>query len=72
MYLKVDVTAEAREEKLTVISKDHLEISVREKAERNEANRRVLDLVKRHFKATRVRLVSGHHSSGKIINVDLS
>ena len=69
MYIKINVTAGAREEKITVISKDHLDITVREKAERNMANRRVGDLVKKHFKASRVRLISGHHSPGKIFDV---
>lgn len=70
MYIKLKVTVEAREEKIEKVSDDHLNIWVREKAERNQANRRILDLVKEYFHASRIRLVSGHHSPSKIVSVE--
>lgn len=52
-------------------TKDHFEVSVRELAERNLANRRIIELVARHFKLPvgKVRIISGHHSPSKILNV---
>jgi len=53
-------------------SSDHFEISVREKAERNLANTRVLELVAMHFKVStnKVRIVNGHRSPSKLIIIE--
>lgn len=73
MYIKVKVTAGARKEKLVQISEDHFEVSVREKAERNMANTRVRELIAGFFgvPAGKAKLISGHHSPGKIFTVDI-
>lgn len=54
-------------------TKDHFEVSVRELAERNLANRRIIELVARRFKLPvgKVRIISGHHSPSKILSVDV-
>jgi len=72
MYIKVEVVAGAKEEILRKTSSDSFIISVREKAERNAANRRVLELIQREFGGKRmtVKIISGHHSSRKIISID--
>ena len=72
MYVKVKVTAGARKEKLTQTSEDHFEISVRERAERNMANTRVREMVAEFFTTTigKTKIISGHHSPGKIFSVD--
>lgn len=73
MYVKVKVTAGARKEKFAQISEDHFEISVREKAERNMANTRVREMVAEFFKVPvgKVKIISGHHSPGKLLSVDM-
>lgn len=73
MYIKVKVTAGARKESLERISSDHFEVTVKEKAERNMANKRVMELIANFFELPtgKVKLVSGHHSPGKILNVDI-
>ncbi len=73
MYIKVKVTAGTGKETFKKISDDHFEVSVKEKAERNMANGRVLELVARHFEIPKgkVKIVSGHHSPGKIFSVDI-
>jgi len=50
-------------------SADHFEISVREKAERNEANKRVLEIIALHFKipTSKARIINGHRSPSKLI-----
>lgn len=72
MYIKVHVIPESREE--TVTEKEGiLYISVREKAERGSANRRVLELVRHHFggvQGKHLKIISGHHAPHKIISID--
>ncbi len=72
MYIKVKVKAGAKAEKFTKKSEDHFDISVKEPAERGLANKRVVELVREYFKVYNgdIRIVSGHHSPGKIISLD--
>ncbi|HCB35821.1 MAG: hypothetical protein A2W52_03425 [Candidatus Taylorbacteria bacterium RIFCSPHIGHO2_02_49_25] len=70
VYLKVHVLPEATEEFVTERG-DILYVSVREKAERGAANRRMLELLRAYFSAhSRFRIISGHHSPHKIISAD--
>jgi uncharacterized protein YggU (UPF0235/DUF167 family) len=71
-YIHVKVTAGAKKETWKKKSEDHFEISVREKAERNMANNKVLELVAGHFKVPvkKVRIVNGHRHPSKLIVVD--
>lgn len=72
MYVHVKVVAGTRQESFRKISEDHFEVSVKEKAERNMANARVLELVAEHFKVplNKVRIVNGHHHPSKLLVVD--
>ena len=72
LYVHAKVTAGVSKESFKIKNKDHFDISVREKAERNMANARVLELVARHFKVpvNKVRIVNGHRSPSKLIVVD--
>ena len=71
-YIHVKVMAGARKESFVQKSEDHFEVSVREKAERNMANGRVVELVAGHFKVpvNKVRIINGHRSPSKLIVVD--
>lgn len=73
MYIKAKVLAGSKKEYLKEKSTDHFDVAVKEPAERNMANRRVIELVAMHFKipAGKVRLISGHHSPSKILSVDV-
>ncbi len=72
MYVKARVQAGAKAESLRQVSDTHFAIAVREKAERNEANLRVIALVAGHFgvPAGKVRIVNGHRSPSKLLSVD--
>ncbi|MES2087512.1 MAG: DUF167 domain-containing protein [Patescibacteria group bacterium] len=72
MYIKLHVVADAREESIQKTGIDSYDISVKEKALQNQANRKVLDLMRKEFgeKRVQIRLVSGHHSPHKIVSVD--
>ena len=71
-YIHVKVTAGARRESWKRKSEDHFEVSVREKAERNLANARILELVADHFKipVNKVRIVNGHRHPSKLLIVE--
>lgn len=73
MYIKVRVTPDAKRETLKQDSPDHFTLSVKEPAEQNRANKRVIALVAQHFNVPtgKVRIISGHHSGGKILSVDV-
>lgn len=72
MYIKVRVTPDAKRETIEQDSPDHFTVSVKEPAEQNRANKRIITLVAQHFSVPtgKVRIISGHHSGGKILSVD--
>ncbi len=72
MYIKVKVQAGAKKEKITEKSDNRFEISVKEPAERNLANTRILEIIANIFEINikSVRIISGHQSPSKIISVN--
>jgi hypothetical protein len=72
MYIRVKVFPSAKKEEFRQINKDHFEVSVKEKAERNLANSRVLELVSIHFNVSKnkIRIVNGHRSPTKLLVID--
>ena len=71
MYLKIIVTAGAKKERIEE-TKNGLEISVREPAQRNLANTRVREIIALRFKVplSAVRILSGHRSPRKLLSID--
>jgi uncharacterized protein YggU (UPF0235/DUF167 family) len=71
-YIKVAVIAGAKKESLKIKKLDHFEISVKEKAERNMANKKVLEIIANYFKVPlgKVRIVNGHQHPHKLLVVD--
>lgn len=72
MYIHAKVTAGAKKESFKKKSEAHFEISVREKAERNLANTRILQILAGYFKVpiSKVRIVNGHRHPSKLLVVD--
>ena len=70
MYIKVRVKADSRAEEVVKESHDHYVISVKEKAERNLANKRIIEIVKDMFPGQLVRIIHGHKSPSKLIAID--
>lgn len=72
MYIKVRVTAGAKKEAVTKVSKSSYKMSVKQPAERNLANVRVIELMASHLKvpAKTVRIINGHHSPSKLLSVE--
>ena len=71
-YIHTKIIAGAKNELLKQKSEDHFEISIKEKAQKNMANTRVLELVAEHFKVpkNKVRIINGHRSPSKLLVVD--
>lgn len=70
MYIKVKVIAGAKKEKIDKKSEDHYEIWVKEKAENNRANERIIEIFRHLYIDMIIRIVSGHHSPSKILSLD--
>ena len=72
MYIRVKVTPSVKKEIFKQINKDHFEISVKEKAERNLANKRVIELLCLHYDLPfgKIRIINGHRSSTKLLIID--
>lgn len=73
MYIRVRVATNVKNESLTKTADDHFEVRVREKAELNMANKRVLQMIADHYGISvgKVRIINGHHVPGKILSVDV-
>ena len=71
-YIKVIVTTGAKKESMVAKSADHFEISVKEKAEKNMANKKAMELLANYFKLSekKIRIINGHHHPHKLLVVD--
>jgi uncharacterized protein YggU (UPF0235/DUF167 family) len=71
MYVKVRAVAGAKKERVEEKDAETLLVSVREPAEQNRANNRVVELVAQWYNvsAKQVKMISGHHSPSKILSV---
>jgi len=72
MYIKVKVEAGAKKEDIKKKNKDTYIISVRQKAERNMANKRVCEIMAGlfHIPIKNIRIISGHQSPSKILSIN--
>lgn len=71
MYIKVRVMAGAKREVVTKVSKSSYKISVKEPAERNLANGRVIEIIAAELKvpANKIRIINGHQSPSKLLSI---
>jgi uncharacterized protein (TIGR00251 family) len=69
MLIAVNVTTEARKESVDIINPTRYEISVKEPALRHSANDRVIRILSGMFPKRSVRLIKGHHSPHKIVDI---
>ena len=73
MLIKVKVFAGSRKTGIEQKSDNSFEIRVKEKAERGQANRAVVEALAKHFKIppSRARLIKGSRQPSKIFKIDL-
>jgi len=71
MYIRVRVAADIKKESFVIKTDDSFLVSVKEPAEGNRANTRVLELVAEHFgiNPKQIRIISGHHSPSKMLSI---
>lgn len=69
MYIHVKARPGSKREEVKKASADHYEISVKEPAERNLANGRILEIVCNLFPGRTVRLMNGHNSPSKLFSI---
>ena len=71
MLIKIRVKTDSRKETVDVIAKDRIHISVREPAENNLANKRILEIIHGMYPDSRIRLIKGHHAPSKTVSVEV-
>jgi len=71
MYIKVKAFPKSKKEVIKKISADAYEVHVKEEAQQNLANKRIIELVARELDVVvgRVRIINGHHSPSKMLSV---
>jgi uncharacterized protein YggU (UPF0235/DUF167 family) len=69
MLLKIKVKTGSRTEKVEKKAEDLYFVSIKEKAERNMANKRILEIMRSLYPNQSVKLVKGQRSPAKIIEV---
>ncbi|MDQ5971089.1 MAG: uncharacterized protein QG566_35 [Patescibacteria group bacterium] len=71
MYVKVKVFAGAKKQTIKEIGENRYEIHVKEPAERNMANSRVISMVASLYNINpkAVKIFSGHHSPSKLLSI---
>lgn len=73
MYIHVRVFPGSKKEEIIQKTDDHFEFKIKEKAERGEANKKVLDIVRQIFpNAREIKIINGHHSPSKLLSVNLN
>ncbi len=69
MYIKVRVITDAPKEVIQKNEDGIIEMYIREPAERNLANKKVLEIIRNMYPHQAVRMIKGHHSPSKMILV---
>ncbi|MCM2339297.1 MAG: DUF167 domain-containing protein [Burkholderiales bacterium] len=72
MYIRVKAFPNSKKEIFKKMNEDHFEISVKEKAERNMANDKIVELLSFHYviPKNKIRIINGHKSPTKLLVVD--
>ncbi len=73
MYIRVKVFAGVKKELTKEVGENRLEIHVKEPAEANRANKRVLEMVAEKLKipVKKVKIINGHHHPIKLLSVEI-
>lgn len=69
MFIKIKVKTSAKSEKVERKLDDLYSISVKDKAERNMANKRILHILRALYPHSSVKLVKGQRNQAKIVEV---
>jgi uncharacterized protein len=71
MYIHIKLIPNAKKESFEKLDNNHYKISVREPAQRNLANKRLIEIIRKKFSnAKQIKIISGHHSPSKLLSVN--
>jgi len=72
MYIKVKAFPKAKKEEIKKIAENRFEIRIKEKAERNLANQRIIKILAEYFEIEEkeVKIINGHYHSSKLIKIN--
>ncbi len=70
-HIRVKVKTEAKKEEVVQKAKDRYEVSLKEKPERNTANKKLITILGKHLAVpiNKIKIVSGHKKPGKIVTI---
>lgn len=70
-YIKVKVYPDAKKDEIKKLKDSHFEIRTVAKAQNNQANRRICQILQKYFKnpAGGVKILNGHQSQTKLIKI---
>lgn len=71
MYIHIKALTNQKEERISERKAGYFDVSVREKPEQNQANRKIIQIVAGYFKIEpeQIRMISGHHKPSKILSI---
>ncbi|MDD3386370.1 MAG: DUF167 family protein [Candidatus Pacebacteria bacterium] len=71
MLIKVKAFPLSKEEKIIKKNKDSFDVFVREEAERNMANKRIIEIISDYFEVpqNKVKMIKGFKESSKIFDI---
>jgi uncharacterized protein YggU (UPF0235/DUF167 family) len=71
-YIKVVVSTGNKKDSILAKSADHFLVTVKDKPERNMANKKIIELLASYFKVpeAKIRIINGHHHPHKLLVVD--
>ena len=74
MQIRVKVKTGSKKQELVFVSKDKLEVSLKEKPERNEANKKLVSVIGKqfHVPTEKVKILTGHRKPSKTLLIDTS
>ena len=70
MYIRVRVIANAKKEIVEKVSENQFRISVKEKAEQNKANQRIIEILHSIYPNSIIKIVNGHHNPIKLVSIE--
>jgi uncharacterized protein YggU (UPF0235/DUF167 family) len=71
MYIKVRVKVGQRKESIERITETDFVVLIKQKAERNLANKRIVEIFQDIFHTKNVRIISGVHHPIKMLSVEM-
>ena len=73
MYIRIHVITESKKESIVLEKEDVFTVSVKEPAENNLANKRIIEIIGNYYNITpqKIRIISGHHQRTKLLSVNI-